>query len=432
MYYKLLKVVEPSNPSYNPTGEFIFPSIIKASDYVSNPLGTYYLYYAPHDAPGGICLAYSDNIEGPYTEYSSNPIIAKDWDGKYNVSHVSSPHVIWSSQYNKFLMYFHGENDTTRWAYSTDGVNWGYGGISVTASDFGGNVSESSYARVFEYTIPTWGDRYTMVLMGNHGGTRKIMLATSNDGKSFTARDSTLISPDSTEGGQLAGPYYYPYNNKHYIVYHAGDGNMHITEVGENFDMEAHLGIFHDSMSSAPDNGRSASPCFITVDGTEYMFYEAGARLDATIALAKETTASQGQKFECENLTTRVSAGDSQFDFNDVNMSNGQGNKLDADSISDYVEYDVDLPSSGTWNIKVRIKKQNTRGIFQLYLPQADVNVGSEHNNYAPSDEYVELDIGNYTFNSSGTKQFRFVITGKDPNSLGYTLGLDYIKLTKQ
>lgn len=39
--------------TYNPTNEFIFPSVIRAADYFPNPLGTYYLYYAPTSGPAG-------------------------------------------------------------------------------------------------------------------------------------------------------------------------------------------------------------------------------------------------------------------------------------------------------------------------------------------------------------------------------------------
>jgi hypothetical protein len=37
----------------------------------------------------------------------------------------------------------------------------------------------------------------------------------------------------------------------------------------------------------ASDNGRAAAPSFGTDGGVEYMFYEAGARLDARICIAR-------------------------------------------------------------------------------------------------------------------------------------------------
>jgi hypothetical protein len=53
--------VDHKNLRYNPADDLIFPSVIRA-DVFERPLGKYYLYYAPHDAPGGICLAYADHL----------------------------------------------------------------------------------------------------------------------------------------------------------------------------------------------------------------------------------------------------------------------------------------------------------------------------------------------------------------------------------
>ncbi|MCV2225404.1 LLM class flavin-dependent oxidoreductase, partial [Pseudomonas sp. C98] len=47
---------------YNPTNELIFPSVRYVAGRVEDPLGRWYMYYAPHDAPGGICLAYADSV----------------------------------------------------------------------------------------------------------------------------------------------------------------------------------------------------------------------------------------------------------------------------------------------------------------------------------------------------------------------------------
>jgi hypothetical protein len=278
--------IDPANMSYNPTGEFIFPSVIKATDYFSSPLGTYYMYYAPHNSPGGICLAYANSLNGPWTEYSSNPLISNVWSPFYSVSHVSSPHAIWNTVDGKLYLYFHGENSVTRVASSTDGRTFTYLNQCVSTADFD-NISEASYARVFEYTIPSKGNKYTMLLMGNNAETRRIYLAWSNDGKTWATQRTPLISPDATEGGELSGSYFFPWNGGYYVVYHGGDGNMHITEVGANFNLENHLGVFYDSLSTAPDNARSAAPTFITSGTTIYMFYEAGQRGGTKIALAK-------------------------------------------------------------------------------------------------------------------------------------------------
>ena len=51
----------------------------------------------------------------------------------YKVSHVSSPQVVWVNEQNCYVMYYHGENSTTRYATSDDLLNWTYGGVCVEA-----------------------------------------------------------------------------------------------------------------------------------------------------------------------------------------------------------------------------------------------------------------------------------------------------------
>jgi hypothetical protein len=287
--YTYLKNALPANLNYNPTGELIFPCIIDATEHIAAPKAKYYLYYAPHDAPGGICLSYANNIEGPYTEYSANPLVKNVWPGKYSVTHVSAPNIVWMPQYNKYFMYYHGENTTIRWAYSTDGISWNYGGVCLKAGQYGSGYTESSYQKVYEYTIPGKSNRYIMLhmLLYGTGSGRKIALSVSQDGKTFTPYDSALISPAPDGEADIAGPLLYRYNNGFYVIYNGGKGNMYMTEVGSDFTREKHMGVFHTALAGSPDNGRCASPSLITVGTARYMFYEAGERLHTTIVIAK-------------------------------------------------------------------------------------------------------------------------------------------------
>jgi hypothetical protein len=68
--FKYRSVPKPKTEyKYNPTGEFIFPSVFHAGAYLELPLGEWYLYYAPHENPGGISLLYANSLDGPWTEY---------------------------------------------------------------------------------------------------------------------------------------------------------------------------------------------------------------------------------------------------------------------------------------------------------------------------------------------------------------------------
>ncbi|MFF2270237.1 hypothetical protein ACFVTZ_18405 [Cellulosimicrobium cellulans] len=276
--------LDKSRLRYNPTNELIFPSVRYVAGRVTNPLGRWYMYYAPHDAPGGICLAYADSVTGPWHEYDANPIIPRTW-ASFDVSHVSSPDAFWNPADRRIYLFFHGENHTTRVASSADGRSFTYHNRVVGTSMLPG-VSETSYARVFPH--PTRSDLYIMLFMGNHGGTRKIYIGWSSSLTSgWQVKPEPLISPSAGEGGQLSGAHYWSRNGGGHVVYHSGSGNIHVARVGTGFDREDHLGVLYDSRSGAPDAGRAAAPSFVEVDGRLHMFYEAGQRGSTNIALAR-------------------------------------------------------------------------------------------------------------------------------------------------
>ena len=279
------------DPGRYPTGEIIFPSILRAADYFTNPLGTYYLYYAPHEAPGGIMVAYSSSIDGPWTPYGSGPVIRNNWSPHYSVTHVSSPHAFWNATEKKVFLYFHGENTVTRLATSTDGLHFTYDSSVIGCSTFGWSTGcEVSYARVFEQPIVGKTNRYLMLLMGLAPGssTRNIMLAWSNDGRSWTGQRAPLVTPLASEGTGLSGPHLFRWNGCSCVAYHGSNGHVSVADVGASFDHQTHLGVLYDD----PSGLRAAAPSFISANGRMYMFYEQGPRLDAKIAYAMQRDAT--------------------------------------------------------------------------------------------------------------------------------------------
>lgn len=294
-------VFDRSELSYNPTNEWDFPHVWHAGDHLDDPLGDYYLYTAPHGSPGGIALFYADSPAGPWTEYASNPVIARDWEGQFSVSHVSSPHAIWLEDEAQLLLYFHGENSQTRFASSPDGIDFSYEGIAVDAAMSGPDVSEASYARVYEHQIDGRGNRYFMVFMdavpgdGIHNRSRRIRLAVSQDARNWTVDQQPLISPFPEVGSSISGPQYLTWRDDgHYVAYHGSNGDIYVTEVGPRFDQSNHLGILYRSTEGAPDNGRAASPTFIVEGSTLHLFYESGGRNKSTIAHAVASLSASG------------------------------------------------------------------------------------------------------------------------------------------
>ncbi|HCU51722.1 MAG TPA: hypothetical protein DGG94_18305, partial [Micromonosporaceae bacterium] len=128
---------------------------------------------------------------------------------------------------------------------------------------------------------------YVMLFMANQNGVRRIFWGWSSTGKNFQFDPTPLVWPSDAGQGHISAPHLLKRNNTCYVVYHGDGGDMHLTEVGNSFDRKVYLGVFHNSLSGAPDNGRAAAASFGSDGGVQYMFYEAGQRSATTIAVAR-------------------------------------------------------------------------------------------------------------------------------------------------
>lgn len=133
------------------------PSLIRVPDWVPDPLGRYYLYFADHKG-SYIRLAYADDLTGPWTVHepgslrladsrfpTENLTIDAETEARYRaayekalgaemplnviddlvVAHIASPDVHVDDERREIVMYFHGLVDVsdqqTRVAVSADG-----------------------------------------------------------------------------------------------------------------------------------------------------------------------------------------------------------------------------------------------------------------------------------------------------------------------
>lgn len=132
-------------------------------------------------------------------------------------------------------------------------------------------------------------------------------------------------------------------------------------------------------------------------------------------------------------LLANGSMSDGTTTYFETAASNGVAERFDANAPGDYIEYIVPIIEPGTYAVKVRAKRHNARGQFQLRVEGA--YQGFVQDLYAPygtTDPYVEIDLGTKTFGLAGEKVFRFTVTGKHPASLGYWLAFDYLIVTSQ
>ncbi len=143
-------------------------------------------------------------------------------------------------------------------------------------------------------------------------------------------------------------------------------------------------------------------------------------------------------QYETEEMPVVASSGKGHRLLFASALSKGQGTTLDATTTGDYVSYLLPNVAARSYAIAVGIKKNSARGIVQAAIGRADnfsgtaSNVGAAIDAYSATDQYVEVSLGSWTPGSTSDKWIRFQTTGKNASSTGYTIGLDYVKLTPQ
>ena len=116
------------------------PSLIRVPDWIDNPLGKYYLYFADHRGTY-IRLAYADEITGPWRMHEAGSLkledsffpttcppcsLAPGATGSL-YAHIASPDVHVDDERQQIVMYVHGRGagqQLTRLALSRDGLNF--------------------------------------------------------------------------------------------------------------------------------------------------------------------------------------------------------------------------------------------------------------------------------------------------------------------
>jgi hypothetical protein len=273
---------------YRPTNEWLFPSPILAEGRFQSSGGRWALYYSPHDFPGGICLAWADSLAGPWREHPENPVISNVWPPHYQVTHVASPHPLWMEEEGRLFLWYHGENDTTRLASSSDGVHFDYESVAMDSVSLGTfRVGGGCYyGRVFRCAGLPGADRYAMLAPG--GDPMDIYVATSPDARAWTVRPAPLLR--HPEGCHLCSPFLWEESGRQFIFYHCdicdGPGDIRATEVSPDLRQAFGMEVIFPALGSAPDDGRVGDPCLVDAADGLHLFYTAGRRLKGRFAYA--------------------------------------------------------------------------------------------------------------------------------------------------
>ncbi|MGI5894678.1 MAG: hypothetical protein ACOX6P_08825 [Candidatus Merdivicinus sp.] len=105
------------------------PTLLRVPDFVPNPLGKYYLYFANHRGKF-IRLAFSDSPEGPFTVYAPGVFHLEEIEGISGFhGHIASPDIWVDSEQKKIYMFFHGlyegcKRQQSGIAVSEDGIHF--------------------------------------------------------------------------------------------------------------------------------------------------------------------------------------------------------------------------------------------------------------------------------------------------------------------
>ncbi|MBF68347.1 MAG: hypothetical protein CMQ29_11710 [Gammaproteobacteria bacterium] len=169
------------------------PSVIRVPEWVNNPLGRYYLYFAHHEGET-IRLAWANAVEGPYRVYEPGalhlqdsffPISRPGGVPDFFYAHIASPDVHIIDDLHEIRMYFHGWHSDgrqlTRVATSRDGIRF----------DVREELLGPSYFRVFRRP-DAW---YALAMPG--------LLLRSEDGLSNFEPGPTLFNKDMRHSAVL-------------------------------------------------------------------------------------------------------------------------------------------------------------------------------------------------------------------------------------
>jgi hypothetical protein len=136
--------------------------------------------------------------------------------------------------------------------------------------------------------------------------------------------------------------------------------------------------------------------------------------------------------FEAESLLPAAgSSGDAVRTLSETAASSGVTVMNDTNAVGDFLTFRLPGVPAGTYSIKVRCKRNTSRGLVQVQasVGGALINVGSPIDLYASSSDYKELVVGSWSPGSVDDNLISFRIVGKNSNSSGFTQCVDRITL---
>lgn len=130
--------------------------------------------------------------------------------------------------------------------------------------------------------------------------------------------------------------------------------------------------------------------------------------------------------YEAETLPIS-SLSDSVTRYNVTSASGGKRLGVNNNAVGDHIEFSVDVPQAGTYDIVSRVVTSGGDGIHQLSVN--GTNVGSPQDLWSAAATQKDVTFGSHVFPAPGSYTVRLTVTGKNSSAGGYKLTMDYLRL---
>ena len=137
-----------------------------------------------------------------------------------------------------------------------------------------------------------------------------------------------------------------------------------------------------------------------------------------------------GTKYEAESLPFSGSPTSRVFAWSGFSGDNGVVS--DGTAVGAYLQFTVNVTQPGTYDVRFATKQFPSRAIVQLAVNGSNVGAAQDEYNSNSGGVFKEYDLGPATFSAAGNYTFKFSATSHNASSSGYSVAVDYIKLTPQ
>lgn len=144
------------------------------------------------------------------------------------------------------------------------------------------------------------------------------------------------------------------------------------------------------------------------------------------ISLSSVTANAPRTSFEAESLPASASGGVTHRTFTESTASGTRATSLDATAPGQFVRYTVTAPRAAVYNVGAILKREASRGVFQLYVN--GVAYGQPRDEYG-SAGYYRADLGNIPM-ATGNNVLEFRSVARNPSSTSYQIVFDRFDLT--